>query len=89
MADVERFCADLVGVAPAIRLAELQVMLEDVVATASAGGNTVPVIARLVRADEEAVRDVVRRFNEIGRLRTPGMLHLAACPARCRLTLSP
>jgi alpha-glucuronidase len=38
-ADVERFCAELVGVAPAIRLArlaELRVMLEDVVATASA-----------------------------------------------------
>ncbi|MEV0632741.1 hypothetical protein ACI2LC_37430 [Nonomuraea wenchangensis] len=38
-ADVERFCAELVGVAPAIRLArlaELRVMLEDVVAAAAA-----------------------------------------------------
>ncbi|MFF5211020.1 MULTISPECIES: hypothetical protein [Streptosporangiaceae] len=38
-ADVERFCAELVGVAPAIRLArlaELRVMLEGVVAAASA-----------------------------------------------------
>lgn len=38
-ADVERFCAELAGVAPAIRLAglaELRVMLEGVVAAASA-----------------------------------------------------
>ncbi|GAA3821047.1 hypothetical protein GCM10022226_46680 [Sphaerisporangium flaviroseum] len=33
---------------------------------ASAGGNTVPVIARLVAADEDTVRDVIHRFNEIG-----------------------
>ena len=33
---------------------------------ASAGGNTVPVIARLVAADEETVRDVIHRFNEMG-----------------------
>lgn len=33
---------------------------------ASAGGNSVPVIANLVRADEDAVRDVIHRFNEIG-----------------------
>ncbi|WP_226899831.1 IS630 family transposase [Nonomuraea phyllanthi] len=33
---------------------------------ASAGGNTVPVIARLVQADENTVRDVIHRFNEIG-----------------------
>jgi hypothetical protein len=33
---------------------------------ASAGGNRVPVIARLVPADEETVRDVILRFNEIG-----------------------
>jgi len=33
---------------------------------ASAGGNTVPVIARLVQADEDTVRDLIRRFNEIG-----------------------
>jgi transposase len=33
---------------------------------ASAGGNRVPVIAKLVQADEDTVRDVVHRFNEIG-----------------------
>lgn len=32
---------------------------------ASAGGNRVPVIAQLVAADEETVRDVIHRFNEI------------------------
>lgn len=33
---------------------------------ASAGGNTVPVIAHLVQADEVTVRDVIHRFNEVG-----------------------
>lgn len=33
---------------------------------ASAGGDRVPVIARLVQADEDTVRDVIHRFNEIG-----------------------
>jgi transposase len=33
---------------------------------ASAGGNRVPVIAELVQADEDTVRDVIHRFNEIG-----------------------
>jgi transposase len=33
---------------------------------ASAGGNRVPVIAQLVHADEDTVRDVIHRFNEIG-----------------------
>lgn len=33
---------------------------------ASAGGSRVPVIAQLVRADEDTVRDVIHRFNEIG-----------------------
>lgn len=33
---------------------------------ASAGGNRVPVIAKLVQADEDTVRDVIHRFNEIG-----------------------
>lgn len=33
---------------------------------ASAGGNRVLVIAQLVRADEDTVRDVIHRFNEIG-----------------------
>ncbi|MFG2480734.1 IS630 family transposase [Streptomyces fagopyri] len=32
----------------------------------SAGGNTVPVIARLVQADEDTVRGVIHKFNEIG-----------------------
>jgi transposase len=33
---------------------------------ASAGGNRVPVIAKLVQADEDTVRDVIHRFNETG-----------------------
>ncbi|MFE9174464.1 helix-turn-helix domain-containing protein [Streptomyces kebangsaanensis] len=33
---------------------------------ASAGGNRVPVIAQLVRADEDTVREVIHRCNEIG-----------------------
>lgn len=33
---------------------------------ASAGGNRVPVIAQLVQADEDTVRDVIHRFNEFG-----------------------
>ncbi|MGW1530332.1 IS630 family transposase [Streptomyces sp. NPDC002159] len=33
---------------------------------ASAGGNRVPVIAQLVQADEDTVRDVIHKFNEIG-----------------------
>jgi hypothetical protein len=33
---------------------------------ASAGGNTVPAIARLVQADEDSVRQVIHRFNETG-----------------------
>ncbi|WP_439794508.1 helix-turn-helix domain-containing protein [Streptomyces agglomeratus] len=33
---------------------------------APAGGNRVPVIARLVAADENTVRDAIHRFNEIG-----------------------
>jgi transposase len=33
---------------------------------ASAGGNRVPVIARLVQADEDTVRDVIHRFHESG-----------------------
>jgi len=36
------------------------------VVLASAGGNTVPAIARLVQADEDSVRQVVHRFNEMG-----------------------
>lgn len=34
-----------------------------VILLASAGGNTVPVIARLVAADEDTVRDVIHRFK--------------------------
>lgn len=33
---------------------------------ASTGGSTVPVIARLVQADEDTVRNVTHSFNEIG-----------------------
>lgn len=33
---------------------------------ASAGGNRAPVIAQLVQADEDTVRDVIHWFNEIG-----------------------
>ncbi|RAO00727.1 hypothetical protein LAH08_02980 [Micromonospora noduli] len=36
------------------------------VVLASAGGNSVPVIARLVHADEDPVRQVIHRFNEMG-----------------------
>jgi transposase len=33
---------------------------------ASAGGNTVPAIARLVQANEDTVRDLIHTFNKIG-----------------------
>src|SRR5262245_33362434 len=33
---------------------------------ASASGTPVPAIARLVQADEDTVRQVIHRFNEIG-----------------------
>jgi hypothetical protein len=36
------------------------------VVLASAGGNSVPVIAGLVQADEDSVRQVIHRFNEMG-----------------------
>jgi transposase len=36
------------------------------VVQASAGGNTVPVIARLVQTSEDRVREMVHRFNEMG-----------------------
>ena len=36
------------------------------VVLASASGNSVPVIARLVAADEDTVREVIHRFNELG-----------------------
>nr|WP_246835700.1 helix-turn-helix domain-containing protein [Micromonospora sp. MH33] len=37
------------------------------VVLASAGGNTVPAIARLVQADEDTIRQVIHQFNEMGR----------------------
>ncbi len=36
------------------------------VVLASAGGNSVPAIARLVAADEDTLREVIHRFNELG-----------------------
>ncbi len=36
------------------------------VVLASAGGNTVPAIARLVQADEDSVRQVIHRVNKMG-----------------------
>jgi transposase len=36
------------------------------VVLASASGNTVPAIARLVAADEDTVRELIHRFNEVG-----------------------
>jgi hypothetical protein len=48
------------GTGSAVRLRRAMVVL------ASAGGNTVPVIARLVQADEDSVRRVIHRFNEMG-----------------------
>jgi len=48
------------GTTSAVRFRRAMIVL------ASAGGNTVPVIARLVQADEDTVREVIHRFNEIG-----------------------
>jgi hypothetical protein len=48
------------GTGSAIRLRRAMVVL------ASAGGNCVPVIARLVQADEDSVRQVIHRFDEMG-----------------------
>ncbi|MFJ1756391.1 IS630 family transposase [Kitasatospora sp. NPDC088134] len=48
------------GTTSAVRFRRAMIVL------ASAGGNTVPVIARLVQADEDTVRDVIHRFNETG-----------------------
>ncbi|MFI1700701.1 helix-turn-helix domain-containing protein [Streptomyces bobili] len=49
---------------------------------ASAGGNGVPVIARLVQADEDTVRDVIHRFNEIGLACLPLMGGRPSSPAQ-------
>jgi hypothetical protein len=48
------------GTGSAVRLRRAMVVL------ASAGGNTVPAIARLVQGDEDAIRGVIHRFNETG-----------------------
>jgi transposase len=48
------------GSGSAVRLRRAMVIL------ASAGGNTVPAIARLVQGDEDAIRQVIHRFNETG-----------------------
>jgi transposase len=48
------------GTGSSIRLRRAMVIM------ASASGNTVPAIARLVQGDEDAVREVIHRFNEIG-----------------------
>jgi transposase len=48
------------GAGSPIRLRRAMVVL------ASAGGNTVPAIARLVQADEDTIRQVIHRFNEMG-----------------------
>ncbi|GGW88026.1 hypothetical protein GCM10010320_81710 [Streptomyces caelestis] len=46
---------------------------------ASAGGDRVPVIAQLVQADEDTVREVIHRFNELG-LACPGLDGREAVP---------
>ncbi len=48
------------GTTSAVRFRRAMLLL------ASTGGNTVPVIARLVQADEDTVRDVIHSFNEMG-----------------------
>jgi transposase len=48
------------GTGSPIRLRRAMVIM------ASASGNTVPAIARLVQGDEDAIRQVIHRFNEIG-----------------------
>lgn len=54
---------------------------------ASAGGNRVPVIAQLVQAGEDTVRDVIHRFNEIG-LTLGGREAVPACSALTTKTSS-
>lgn len=41
-------------------------LLVRIVKDLSSGGNRAPAIAKLVQADEDTVRDVIHRFNEIG-----------------------
>ncbi|WP_342672170.1 helix-turn-helix domain-containing protein [Micromonospora citrea] len=50
----------VLGTRSAVRLCRTLVVL------ASAGGNTVPVIARLALTDEDSVRQVIHRFNQMG-----------------------
>jgi Winged helix-turn helix len=48
------------GTGSTVRLRRAMVVL------ASAAGNTVAAIARLVQADEDTIRQVIHRFNEMG-----------------------
>jgi transposase len=48
------------GTGSPIRLRRAMVIL------ASANGNTIPAIARLVQGDEDAIRQLIHRFNEMG-----------------------
>ncbi|MGA6165990.1 IS630 family transposase [Amycolatopsis magusensis] len=48
------------GTGSSIRLRRAMVIMP------SASGNTVPAIARLVQGDEDAIRGVIHRFNEMG-----------------------
>jgi transposase len=48
------------GTGSPIRLRRAMVIL------ASAGGNTIPAIARLVQGDEDAIRALIHRFNQMG-----------------------
>jgi hypothetical protein len=56
---------------------------------ASAGGSAVPVIARLVQADEDTVRDVIHRFNEIGLACRSEEVHLSSPAFRFALIRRP
>ena len=67
------------GTGSAVRLRRAMVVL------ASAGGNTVPAIARLVQGVEDAVREMIHRFNEMG-MRSWTLSGRVAVPARSRLT---
>lgn len=48
---------------------------------ASAGGNTVPVIARLVQTSEDRVREMIHRFNEKGMASLDTALRAPRTPA--------
>ena len=48
------------GTGSPVRLRRAMVVL------ASAGGNPVPAIARLVQADEDTIRALIHRFNQTG-----------------------